>query len=83
MRVFHNAESNRHDSVEIPVFTGMTVFRGVLRIVDVNSVVIRWRNSRLALQRAILKHLFETRLYELNWPGYQNESWYGRIGARF
>ena len=40
-RVFHKAGANRHDSVEIPVFTGMTVFAAVLRIGGMIGVVIR------------------------------------------
>ena len=35
--VFRKVEGNGHDSVEIPVFTGMTVFRGVLQIDGVKS----------------------------------------------
>ena len=62
--MFRKVETTRHGRVKIPVFTGMTVFAAVLRIDGMIGVVIRWLNSRLTLQRTLLKHALETRRYE-------------------
>ena len=61
--VFHKLDTYRHARVEIPVFTGMTVFRAVLRIGIMNGIVIRRIISRSSLQRRLLKHPLETRHY--------------------
>ena len=56
--VFHKVETHGHARVEIPVFTGMTVFGAVLRIGGMVGVVIRH-----TLLLRFSDEIFETRPY--------------------
>ena len=63
-RVFHMLDTFGDNRVQIPVFTGMTVFGAVLRIGGMIGVAIRRIISRSTLPWRLLKQALESRPYE-------------------